>query len=156
MVPDLTLRTTVIVGFPGESDADFAQLYRFVEEAQFDRLGAFIFRPEEGTPAAKKRNQIPEEVKQDRYHAVMHLQSRVSLRRGRAQIGKTLEVLVESVAPERSTGTGRSPRDAPEVDGVTVVDCAGRPLPQPGDFVTARITRATEHDLYGELWGHTT
>ena len=151
LVPDVTLRTTVIAGFPGETDADFEELCRFLEEVKFDRLGAFAFRAEEGTAAAGKRNQVPDEVKEERRRRIMELQARVSLERGRAQVRKVLPVLVESVDARRGVAVGRSPRDAPEVDGVTVVRCGSRPLPNAGQFVHARITRADEHDLHGVL-----
>jgi len=151
LVPEVTLRTTVIVGFPGETESDFAALCRFVEEAQFDRLGAFIFRAEEGTPAARRKGQVPEAVKERRFNTIMQLQRSISLERGRAQVGKVLPVLVESVDRGRGRIVGRSPRDAPEVDGVTVVKYEGRAAPRPGEFVRARITSASDYDLEGVL-----
>lgn len=138
---DFCLRTTVLVGFPGEAEGDFEELLEFIEETEFDRLGVFPYFPEEGTPAASLPGQIPEEVRRERAERVMALQQEVSLRRNRRWIGRTLEVLVEE------DGVGRSFRDAPEVDGVVYF----RGEAKVGEFVKVRVVDADPYDLYGEL-----
>lgn len=146
--PDMTVRSTFIVGFPGETDQHFANLLSFLEEAQLDRVGAFIFSPEDGTPAEKLPNRVPQRVAQERYDRLMRLQARISLMRNRAWIGREMEVLVEAAHPsQRNLWIARSFRDAPEVDGVVLV--RGRNL-QPGTFVQVTITDATTYDLIAE------
>ncbi len=146
--PDMTVRSTFIVGFPGETDQHFANLLSFLEEAQLDRVGAFIFSPEDGTPAEKLPNRVPQRVAQERYDRLMRLQGRISLTRNRAWIGREMEVLVEAAHPSlRNLWITRSFRDAPEVDGVVLV--RGRNL-QPGTFVQVTITDATTYDLIAE------
>lgn len=142
----LTLRTTMIVGFPGETDEAFERLLDFVEEAQFDRLGAFAFSPEEDTAAADMPHQVPEEVKQHRLDRLMRLQQGISLRRNQRRVGEVCEALVERQADEGHY-IARSRQEAPEGDGVIVLS-SPRPL-SPGDFVTAHITGAQAYDLTG-------
>ncbi len=146
----LTLRTTLITGFPGETEAQFQELLDFVEETEFDRLGAFAYSPEEGTPAARLPDQIPEEVKQERLDRLMTLQSGISLRKNRQRLGKTEEVLVTDVNPEEGVALGRSRLEAPETDGEILFSFSGR-KPETGSFVQVRITEAETYDLKGEM-----
>ena len=145
----LTLRTTLITGFPGETEDQFQELLDFVREAEFDRLGAFSYSPEEGTPAARMKDQIPEEVKKDRYDRLMSLQSAISLKKNRARIGETDQVLITDIN-EEGMALGRSRLEAPETDGEILIFCGNR-KPQIGSFVNVRITDADIYDLKGEL-----
>lgn len=145
----LTLRTSIIVGFPGETEDHFQELLDFVEETEFDRLGAFTYSPEEGTPAAKMPDQVPEEVKQERFDRLMSLQQKISRRRNEARIGSVEQVLV-TAAGDGEVCLGRSSREAPETDGEIYVRCGGR-LPEPGLFIPVRITEAGDYDLKGEM-----
>ncbi len=143
----LTLRTTLIVGFPGETEDQFRELLDFVEETKFDRLGAFAYSPEEGTPAAKMTDQVPEEIKQDRLDRLMLLQQKVSMERNRERIGSVEQVLVTDTDGKGSV-LGRSSREAPEVDGEIYVSCADA-RPEPGQFIPVKILSAEEYDLRG-------
>ena len=145
----LTLRTTFIVGFPGETEDQFRELLDFVEETEFDRLGAFTYSPEEGTPAAKLPDQLPEEVKQERLDRLMTLQQGISLKRNRSRIGSVEQVLVTDTDDQGSC-LGRSGREAPEIDGAVYVSCQNA-RPEPGQFIPVRITDAGEYDLRGEM-----
>ena len=145
----LTLRTSLIVGFPGETEDQFRELMDFVEETEFDRLGAFAYSPEEGTPAAKMPDQIPEEVKQDRLDRLMSLQQKISLKRNRARIGDIEQVLVTDT-DGRGNVLGRSSREAPETDGEIYIAC-GNARPEPGQFIPVRIDSAEEYDLRGTM-----
>ena len=144
----LTLRTSIIVGFPGETEAQFEELLDFVREAQFDRLGAFTYSAEEGTPAARMPEQIPEEVKKERLDRLMTLQADISLRRNQARLGSVERVLVTDRG-EDGLVLGRSEREAPETDG-EIVFTAERP-PEVGQFCQVRLTRAEAYDLMGEM-----
>ena len=146
---DLTLRTSIIVGFPGETEEEFAELLDFVREAQFDRLGAFTYSPEEGTPAASFPDQIDEEVKQERLDRLMRLQAEISARRTALRVGTVEKVLVTD-RNEQGLLLGRSQREAPEEDG-EIVFKAARPLPKPGDFVQVKITESDTYDLSGVM-----
>ena len=137
------LRTTVIVGFPGETQEDFDLLTDFIRDIRFDRLGAFAFSPEENTPAEKMPDQVPEEVKKARLEAVMQLQAGISLERNRGRIGR--EELVLVTGEDKGRFTARSQWEAPDSDGIIRLD-ACRPL-APGDMVPARITGAGTYDL---------
>ena len=145
----LTLRTSLIVGFPGETEDQFSELLDFVENAEFDRLGAFIYSPEEGTPAAKMPDQIPEDIKQERLDRLMTLQQGISLKRNQNRIGQTESVLVTDISRDGSC-LGRSSREAPETDGEILVSC-GSILPEIGQFIPVRITEAKTYDLKGVL-----
>ncbi len=146
---NLTIRTTLIVGFPGETEEQFEELLDFVRETEFDRLGAFAYSPEEGTPAAKLPDQIPDEIKQERLDRLMSLQQGISLKRNQARIGSVEKILV--TGKQSSTCcTGRSSQEAPESDGQILIRCAS-PLPEPGTFINARITSAQTYDLRGEM-----
>jgi ribosomal protein S12 methylthiotransferase len=152
MMPELAVRTTMIVGYPGEIDAEFDELLKFVSDLQFDRLGAFTYSYEIGTPSATLPNQVDDAVKEERYNRLMELQQGISLRKNQSFIGKTLEILVEGHGEaEDEDGNlmdsvisiGRSYRDAPEIDGYVIVEGE---LP-PGEIVPVRITGATTYDL---------
>lgn len=149
-VPGIVLRTTLMTGFPGETEEDFEELCRFVQEAQFQRLGCFAFSPEEGTPAAKLPGQLPEEVKQRRRDIVMEEQQRISDRYNEQQIGKTVTVLVESYDRYAECWFGRSEADAPDIDG-KVFFAAPAGTVQPGDMRRIKITDTMDWDLMGEI-----
>ena len=148
-VPGITLRSTAIVGFPGETDEDFEKLCAFIKEARFDRFGAFTYSPEEGTPAAALDGQIDEQVKQDRYDILMQTQLSVSEELCEASVGKTLEVLTEGYDVVAGAHYGRSAADAPDIDGKIYFTSKTR-IPE-GTFVKVRITEALDYDLMGEV-----
>ena len=143
----ITLRTTMIVGFPGETDRQFRALTDFVREARFDRLGAFAYSPEEGTAGADMPGQIPEEVKQKRLDELMMLQQRISRENNEARAGIACEVLCEGF--EDGLYYGRSEREAPESDGV-IRFSSGKPV-RPGEYVKVLLTGADAYDLFGEV-----
>ena len=146
-MPDVSLRTTFIVGYPGESEAEFQALLDFMAEMRFDRVGAFAYSPEEGTPAAELPGAVPEEVKTERYERLMALQQGISMEINQAQVGRTLDVLVEGQGDGLSVG--RSYRDAPEIDGMVIL-----PGQVPvGSILPVSITGAMEYDLLGQLAG---
>jgi len=167
-MPDMAFRSTFITGLPGETEEEFAGLLHFVQAIQFDKVGVFTFSPERGTPAFDMPDQVAEEVKMERHDRLMALQQRISLARNQAQVGRTLDVLVEAhgemegMAPagagrkqrgrlrRQPVSLARSYRDAPEVDGLVLVPGA---LPL-GKFATVRITGAVEYDLVGEATGN--
>ena len=143
-MPDLALRTTLIVGFPGESDAEFAELLDFVRQVRFTALGAFAFSPEEGTRASRFRGALPEKVKQERLDAVMRLQQQIAVDRNKALVGKNLEVLIEE-SGDGGKSQGRYYGQAPEVDGICRVQ-ASRPL-SAGEIISARVSGFDVYDL---------
>ncbi len=145
--PDFILRTTVMVGFPGETDEQFGRLLQFLREAKLDRVGAFMFSPEEGTTAAEMDNQIGEDIKKDRLDMLMREQQLISLRQNEKRIGREYQVLVERVEGKRAFG--RSYAEAPEVDGCIEFSRSGKDL-RPGSFTNVRITSAKTYDLIGE------
>ncbi len=147
-IPDMVLRTTVMVGFPGETEADFTHLCEFLKEIRFERLGCFAFSPEEGTAAADMPDQIPEKVKQRRRDIVMQAQERIADEYNQAQIGKTVEVLVESFDRYAECWFGRTQGDAPDID--TKVFFTTKKRVVPGDFVQVKITDCMDWDLLGE------
>ncbi|MEZ4727572.1 MAG: radical SAM protein [Caldilineaceae bacterium] len=151
-MPNVALRTTFIVGFPGETEEEFQGLLDFVNAIAFDKVGAFSFSPEPGTPSAAMPDQVPEEVKQERYNRLMETQQPISLRKNQAQVGKRLEILVEGEGEIGETGDplllGRSYRDAPEIDGLVLVPgITGVPI---GEMMEVHINGAMEYDLVGE------
>ena len=148
-VPDIILRTTAMVGFPGETDEDFIELCEFVKETKFDRFGAFTFSPEEGTPAAEMDDQIDEQVKQDRYDILMQTQLTVSEEKNAEKIGSTLTVLCDGFDRIAEIYYGRSYADAPDVDGK--VYFKSKNAVNPGEFVKVVITEALDYDLVGEV-----
>jgi ribosomal protein S12 methylthiotransferase len=151
-MPDIAMRTTFIVGYPGETEEEFKGLLDFVKAIEFDKVGAFTFSPEPGTPAATLPGQVAEEVQEERYGRLMELQQPISLRKNQAQVGKMLRVLVEGEGEIAGTGEplmlGRSYRDAPEVDGLVLVPGL-KGVPE-GEMVEVHITGAMEYDLVGE------
>lgn len=150
MCPDLTIRSTFIAGFPGETEAEFNYLLDFLKEAEIDRLGCFAYSPVEGATANQLADPVPEEVREERRGRVMELQEGISKKRLQAKIGKTMQVLIDEVST--SGGVGRSAADAPEIDGVVYV----KPPYEPhrklkvGEFVEVKITAADAHDLWAE------
>lgn len=144
----LTLRTSIIVGFPGETEEQFQELLDFLKEAEFDRLGAFAYSAEEDTPAARMPDQIPEEVKQERLDRLMTLQASISLKRNQQRVDTLEKVLVTDVG-ENGAMLGRSQHEAPEADGEILFTAAHKP--KIGEFVQVRITRADTYDLIGEM-----
>lgn len=148
-IPDMCIRTTLISGFPGETDEDQEIMLDFVDEMEFDRLGVFTYSQEEGTAAADFDGQIDEETKLNRMEAIMELQREVSLEKGERLVGKILEVIIEGKASDEDVYVGRSYMDAPGVDGYVFIDSEEELMS--GDFVRARITKALEYDLIGEL-----
>jgi len=142
--PDITLRSTFIVGFPGETDDDFEQLLDFLDEAQLDRVGAFAYSPVEGAVANELGNFVPEEIQQERLERFMHLQAQISADKLQKKIGQTMTVLVDSYG-EEGLVLARSKADAPGIDGEVILD--GFEDVQLGEFVDVKIVAATEHDL---------
>ena len=148
-VPDIVLRTTAMVGFPGETEEDFTELCEFVKETKFERFGAFTFSPEEGTAAAEMTDQIDEQVKQDRYDILMQTQLTVSEEKNAEKIGSTLTVLCDGFDRIAEIYYGRSYADAPDVDGK--VYFKSKNAVNPGEFVKVVITEALDYDLIGEV-----
>jgi ribosomal protein S12 methylthiotransferase len=148
-IPDLALRTTLLVGYPGETEADFEELLEFVRTVRFERLGVFPYSEEEGTYSARNLpDDVPEEVKQSRVERVMALQNEISLENNRARIGQLERVIIDS--RQGDFYVGRSQYDSPEVDQEILIPAAGRRLIR-GCFYQVRITAAEDYDLYGEL-----
>ncbi len=145
--PDLTLRSTFIVGFPGETEEDFQMLLDFLKEAQLDRVGCFKFSPVEGAPATEMADQVPEDVKEERFHRFMQLQQEISAERLKQKIGQTLDVIVDEIDDEGIIG--RTKADAPEVDGLVYIEnLSGMPV-KVGEFIKVTITHSDEYDLWG-------
>ena len=145
----LTVRTTLMTGFPGETEDQFQELLDFVQEARFDRLGAFAYSPEEGTAAARLKDQIPEEVNQERLDRLMTLQQSISMDLNRKRVGTEEKVLVTDVSPD-GRALGRSSRETPETDGEIVFSWK-KAMPEIGSFTSVRITGAQSYDLTGEM-----
>ena len=145
----LTVRTTLMTGFPGETEDQFQELLDFVQEARFDRLGAFAYSPEEGTAAARLKDQIPAEVKQERLDRLMTLQQSISMDLNRKRVGTEEKVLVTDVSPD-GRALGRSSRETPETDG-EIVFAWKKAMPEIGSFTSVRITGAQSYDLTGEM-----
>jgi len=147
--PDLTLRSTFIVGFPGETEEDFQMLLDFLKEAQLDRVGCFKFSPVEGAPATEMADQVPEDVKEERFHRFMQLQQEISAERLKQKIGQTLDVIVDEIDDEGIIG--RTKADAPEVDGLVYIEnLSGTPV-KVGEFIKVTITHSDEYDLWGSF-----
>ncbi|MDO5294693.1 MAG: 30S ribosomal protein S12 methylthiotransferase RimO [bacterium] len=148
-IPDMCLRTTLIAGFPGETNEDHEEVLDFIDDIEFDRLGVFAYSKEEDTPAAKLDGQIDEEVKEARKDAIMALQQEISFDKCQNYIGATMKVLIEGKLPEENVYIGRTYRDAPNVDGYCFVSSPYELMS--GDFVNVKITEAKEYDLVGEV-----
>jgi ribosomal protein S12 methylthiotransferase len=148
-IPDITLRTSLIVGFPGETDEDFKKLLQFVEETQFDRLGVFCYSREDGTPAAEMPDQVSERTKRERYRRLMRAQARASFKRNRRLIDTVEQVIVEGYSEETELLLkGRSCRQAPDIDGMVYITAGDAKV---GDIVSLRITDSSDYDLIGEI-----
>lgn len=148
-IPDIVLRTTLISGFPGETQEDHEALYHFVNEMEFDRLGVFTYSPEENTPAALMPEQLPEELKEERRDELMELQQAIAFEKAENMVGKHMEAVVEGYLPKDRVYVARTYMDAPNVDGYAFIH-ADREL-MTGDFVNIKITESLEYDLIGEL-----
>ncbi|URX61331.1 30S ribosomal protein S12 methylthiotransferase RimO [Luteibacter anthropi] len=146
-VPDLTIRSTFIVGFPGETDAEFNELLDFLREAELDRVGAFAYSPVDGAKANELPGQIDEELKEDRLEQFMAVQAEISAAKLQRKVGKTIRVLVDEI--DADGAWGRSSADAPEIDGAVRIDDGQ--LLKPGQFVDVVVEEADAHDLYGRL-----
>ena len=147
--PDLAIRSTFIVGFPGETDADFAYLLDWLDEAEIDRLGCFKYEPVAGAASNALEGAVPDEIKQQRYNALMARQQKISARRLKRKVGTRQQVIIDEVGP--TVARGRSKADAPDIDG-SVYLSSRRPL-KVGEIVTAKIERADEYDLHGSVAG---
>jgi ribosomal protein S12 methylthiotransferase len=146
-LPDLAIRSTFIVGYPGEGEREFQTLLEFLAEVRLDHVGAFTFSYEEGTPSQPLGDPVPADVKLERLERLMTLQAEISLAKNQAFIGKTLEVLIEGVDEEQAISIGRSYRDAPEIDGLVIVEDR---LPI-GELAMVQINGALTHDLTGRI-----
>lgn len=148
-IPDAVIRTQFIVGFPGETNEQFEEILELLVDQEFDRVGCFKYSPEENTPGAKMQPQIDEETKEFRYNAVMSVQQKISRRRHKSLVGKTLEVLVEGFSEETDLLLqGRSSGQAPEIDGVVYINEGEA---QPGQFVKVKVTKSMDYDLVGSI-----
>ena len=145
--PDLAIRSTFVVGFPGETDEDFAYLLEWLEEAKLDRVGAFRFEPVAGAAANALPDPVPEEVKEERYARLMALTARLSAEKLAAKVGREIKVIIDAVDPDSGGATGRSEADAPEIDGEVHLRDAGHLAP--GDIVRVAVEEADAHDLFG-------
>ena len=145
--PDIAIRSSFVVGFPGETEADFQYLLDWLQEAQLDRVGAFRFEPVHGAAANALPDPVPEELKEERYARIMELTARISADKLVAKVGRTLDVIIDAVDEETGGATGRSKADAPEIDGEVHLRDAGHL--EPGDIVRAVIEDSDEHDLFG-------
>jgi ribosomal protein S12 methylthiotransferase len=146
-VPDLAIRSSFVLGFPGETEEDVAYLLAWLEQAQLDRVGAFKFEPVDGAPATSMAEQVPEDIKQERFERVMALSARISAEKLARKVGSIMDVLIDVVDEASGGATGRSKADAPEIDGeVHLRDAGGL---QPGDIVPVMVEDSDEHDLYG-------
>ena len=148
-MPDITLRTTLITGFPGETKEQHKELLEFINDMEFDRLGVFTYSPEEGTPAAAMEHQIDEEVKLDRQAELMELQQDIAFDKDESMIGRSLLAMIEGKVADENAYVARTYRDAPNVDGYLFINTSRELMT--GDFVQARVTGAYEYDLIGEL-----
>ena len=154
-IPDLCMRTTFIVGFPGETQEDFQELYDFIKDTRFDRVGVFTYSQEQGTPAGDFADQVPDEIKEERRDKLMRLQQQISLEKNQEHIGKTMQVLLEHIE-ELEDGdmrlVTRSFRDAPEIDGQVYVELAADAItPAPGSFIDVKVVNCDEYDLFAQL-----
>ena len=148
-IPDITLRTTLITGFPGETQEQHEELMDFVDEMEFDRLGVFTYSPEEGTPAASMPDQIEESIKEDRRAELMELQQEIAFEQAEDMVGKEVLVMIEGKVADENAYVGRTYKDAPNVDGLIFVNTDAELMS--GDFAKVKVTGACEYDLIGEL-----
>ncbi|MNS70130.1 Ribosomal protein S12 methylthiotransferase RimO [compost metagenome] len=150
-VPDAVLRTSLIVGFPGETEDDFEELYRFIQEIQFDKLGVFMYSKEEGTPAAIMENQISTNTKKSRYNKIMKKQMEISKEEQLEKIGEVIEVLIESSSFDKSHLIGRTKQDAPDIDGLVYIKNPSKDLSLVNSIVKCKVKLVKEYDLIAEL-----
>jgi ribosomal protein S12 methylthiotransferase len=146
-LPEVSLRSSLIVGFPGENETQFKALLDFVEEIQFDHLGAFKYSSEEGTPASRLPHPVPESLKEERLRVLMEIQKKISLKKYQALVGQRKVVLVEGPLHKRGVLRGRLQTQAPEIDGSVLLNEKARP----GDWVEARVTQALPYDLVAQI-----
>ena len=149
-IPDIALRTTLISGFPGETQEDHEELMAFVDEMEFERLGVFAYSAEEDTPAYSFPDQVPQEVKEERRDEIMQLQQEIAFEKSEAMVGRVLTVLIEGKVVDEPAYVGRTYMDAPGVDGLIFVNADGELMS--GDFVRVRVTGSAEYDLIGEIY----
>ncbi len=149
-IPDIALRTTLISGFPGETEEDHEILMEFVDEMEFERLGVFAYSQEEDTPAAGFENQVPEEVKESRRDEIMELQQEIAFDQSEAMVGRILDILIEGKVADENTYVGRTYMDAPNVDGLIFLNTQEQLMS--GDFVRVKVIGALEYDLIGEIY----
>jgi ribosomal protein S12 methylthiotransferase len=147
--PELKIRSTFIVGFPGETEEDFKQLLNFLEQAQLDRVGCFTYSPVEGAAANQLPGQVPEDVKRERFEQFMALQSQISAEKLQQAVGSEQTVIVDHIEEDKIIA--RTYGDAPEIDGLVIIEDPTTNI-RPGDFVDVKITGADEYDLYGEIF----
>ena len=147
-IPNVVIRSSFIVGFPGETASQYASLRDFLEKQRFDKVGIFSYSREEGTPAYDMPNQVPEDIMQERYHDLMSLQSKISETINISMEGKIVDVLIEGRDDEQHIAYGRSYREAPEVDGQVFVE--NDDTSQPGDIIKVRILQGFDYDVVGE------
>ena len=148
-IPDIALRTTLITGFPGETEDQHRELLEFVDEMEFDRLGVFTYSPEEDTPAATMPEQIEESVKEDRQADIMELQQEIAFDKAEDMIGQEVLVMIEGKVADENAYVGRTYKDAPNVDGMIFIHTDADLMS--GDFAKVKVTGAAEYDLIGEL-----
>lgn len=148
-IPDICLRTTLITGFPGETQEDHEELMAFVDEMEFDRLGVFTYSAEEDTPAAEFEDQIEEEIKKDRQAEIMELQQEIAFEKAENAVGRTVLAMIEGRLPDENAYAARTYMDAPNVDGLVFVQTSRELMT--GDFVKVKITGSYEYDLIGEI-----
>ena len=148
-IPDICLRTTLITGFPGETQEDHEELMAFVDEMEFDRLGVFTYSAEEDTPAAEFEDQIEEEIKKDRQAEIMELQQEIAFEKAENAVGRTVLAMIEGRLPNENAYAARTYMDAPNVDGLVFVQTSRELMT--GDFVKVKITGSYEYDLIGEI-----
>ena len=145
-IPDVVIRTTLMVGFPGETQEDFEKLYEFVKETKFDKLGAFTYSKEDGTPASRLKEQIHPMTKKSRYNKIMKLQQEISKENERKNIGRELEILIEGITLDKEYYVGRSYMDVPDIDGVAYVkNTSNEDLV--GKYIKAEVIDVKDYDL---------
>jgi ribosomal protein S12 methylthiotransferase len=145
--PDITIRSTFIAGFPGETESEFQELLDFLDEAELDRVGCFAYSPVEGAKANELEGALDDDVREERRSRLMHLQEKISARRLKRKVGKTLDVLVDTVVP--GGAVARSAADAPEIDGVVHVEGARKLAP--GERVRVKVVKSDAHDLWARV-----
>ena len=151
-IPDVAIRSTFIVGFPGETQEDFDVLKDFIQDQRFDRVGVFTYFQEDGTEAATMDGQVDDDVKQERQAELMELQAEISREKNEAYIGQVVPILVDGVSEEHEwVQVGRMETQAPEVDGQVYIDSSDLTKIEPGDFIQVKITQAQEYDLAGVI-----